>query len=208
MVRIVSWNVQHGRRPDGAVDVPALVAACASFDADVLALQEVDRNLARSGVVDEAAEVAGALGMSCAFGEAMPGYGNALLARAELEDVEVLALPHDPRREPRCAVLAIVAGVAVACCHLGLRGDAREQLPVVLAALARRPAPRLLAGDLNLRDPDAGVLQLVGGGPTYPAHRPRRRIDHVVVDGLTVQRSAVLRRQPVSDHRPLLVELH
>ena len=39
-----------------------LVAACASLEADVLALQEIDRNQARSGGVDQTAEVAGGMG--------------------------------------------------------------------------------------------------------------------------------------------------
>lgn len=217
-IRAVSFNIQHGRRPDGVVDVDALAASCASFDADVLALQEVDVATKRSHRRDEAAAVADACGMSFAFGEAMPRYGNALLVRGELTDVEVLALPHAPDREPRVAVLgrgvlpaqgaARAQGLSIACVHLGLHGDAVPQLPRVVEALCERPGPHLLIGDLNLEFEvvDVAPLTLVEPPPTFPAHRPRRRIDHVAVGGLRISRVAALPEQAVSDHRPLLVE--
>jgi endonuclease/exonuclease/phosphatase family metal-dependent hydrolase len=208
LIRAVTFNIQHGRRPDGVVDVDALAAACASFDADVLALQEVDVATKRSHRRDEAAEVADACGMSCAFGEAIPRYGNALLVRGELTDVEVLALPHAPDREPRVAVLGRGAGLSIACVHLGLQGDAVPQLPRVIDALCERPGPHLLIGDLNLEFEvvDVAPLTLVEPPPTFPAHWPRRRIDHVAVGGLRVSRVAALPEQAVSDHLPLLVE--
>jgi len=58
-VRLASFNVLHGRSiADGEVSTARLVAACTSLDADVLALQEIDRNQARSGGVDQTAAVA------------------------------------------------------------------------------------------------------------------------------------------------------
>jgi endonuclease/exonuclease/phosphatase family metal-dependent hydrolase len=208
-VRVVTFNIQHARRPDGVVDVDALVAACAAFDADVLALQEVDDGTTRSGGIDETARVAEATGMASAFGEAIPRYGNALLVRGALTDVEVLDLPFTEGREPRCAVLARVAGTSIACVHLGLRGDAVAQVPVVRDALLARPGPHLLLGDFNLERADVDVtpLELVDAGATFPAHRPRRRIDHIALGGLRAIRVAVLPEQAVSDHRPLLAEL-
>jgi endonuclease/exonuclease/phosphatase family metal-dependent hydrolase len=152
------------------------------------------------------------------FGEAIAirggQYGNALLARGTIEDVEVLALPD---REPRSAIVARVTlsaggAVSVACTHLGLRGGADAQLPVVLDALRERPGPRALLGDLNL---DAGAVETlaaaagferVASGPTWPATAPRRTIDHVLLDGL-VAISAAVPTLPVSDHRPIVVEV-
>jgi endonuclease/exonuclease/phosphatase family metal-dependent hydrolase len=210
VTRAVSFNIQHARRPDGGVDTELLATTCASFGADVLALQEVDRNTRRSGGLEQAAAVADACGLSFAFGEAMPGYGNALLVRGELADVETVALPHTPEREPRVAVIGRGAGISIACVHLGLRGDAVPQLPVVIAALTERPPPHLLLGDLNLERRKVAVwpLELVADpGPTFPSRRPRRRIDHAAVSGLIATRVAVLPQPPLSDHRPLLVEL-
>jgi endonuclease/exonuclease/phosphatase family metal-dependent hydrolase len=209
-LRLVTWNVQHGRRADGVVDVALVARCCAALAPDVLALQEVDVGAARSGRFDMVAKVAEATGMAATFAPALdlPGggrYGNALLVRGALEDVEVLRLPGGG--EPRVAVLARAAGVTVAATHLGLAGVAELQLPAITDALNERPPPRALLGDLNLERPDVEGLDLVDrGGPTFPALRPRIRIDHVALLGLLPD-AVVVPRVPVSDHRPLVVEV-
>ncbi len=62
-VRLATFNVLHGRSlADGKVSTERLVAACASLEADVLCLQEIDRHQVRSGAVDQTAEVAAGMG--------------------------------------------------------------------------------------------------------------------------------------------------
>ncbi|MFJ1758578.1 endonuclease/exonuclease/phosphatase family protein [Kitasatospora sp. NPDC088134] len=66
-LRLATFNVLHGRcpsadGPSGAVDLSPLAEAVAVLDADVLALQELDRGQERSGGVDQARELAGAAG--------------------------------------------------------------------------------------------------------------------------------------------------
>lgn len=62
-MRLASFNVLHGRSlADGLVSTARLVDACASLDADVLALQEIDRHQARSGGADQTAAVAAGTG--------------------------------------------------------------------------------------------------------------------------------------------------
>jgi endonuclease/exonuclease/phosphatase family metal-dependent hydrolase len=223
-MRIVTFNIQHGRSPMGAVDTAALARFCAGLGADVLALQEVDLHLRRSGRVDQAALVARGAAMTGVFGAARrlglwARYGNALLVRGAVHDADNVGLPRGVRREPRAALVATVEvggrRLAVAATHLSTdRHDGVAQLDVVLAALGRRPAPRLVLGDLNLR-PERAVPALERAGyvvaptadPTYPASGPFLRIDHVAVQGLEVERVTVLDAAPVSDHRPLLVEV-
>jgi len=62
-VRLATFNLLSGRGvPDGAVRVEDLRAAARSLDADVVGLQEVDRNQDRSAGTDQTACVAEALG--------------------------------------------------------------------------------------------------------------------------------------------------
>lgn len=62
-LRLATWNVLHGRSlTSGQVHVDDLRAGAALLDADVVALQEVDRRQARSHGVDQVAEVADVLG--------------------------------------------------------------------------------------------------------------------------------------------------
>lgn len=184
----------------------------------MLGLQEVDVNLRRSNDADTAAAVAAACGMAFVFGEAIAirggRYGNALLVRGVIEDVEVVPIPD---AEPRSAIVALATvdggpTVSVATTHLGLRGAAAAELPIVFEAMRRRPAPRVVLGDLNL-DPDVVAplaheagFERVPSDPTWPAKRPRRTIDHVLLDGLRAT-ATVVAPLPVSDHLALVVEV-
>jgi endonuclease/exonuclease/phosphatase family metal-dependent hydrolase len=55
-VRLVSYNIQFGRGKDGRYDLDRIAATVNG--ADVIALQEVERFFVRSGMVDEAGELA------------------------------------------------------------------------------------------------------------------------------------------------------
>lgn len=218
-MRVATFNIQHGRTSAGDVDVPVLVATVVGLHADIVGLQEVDVGVARSGRIDQAAVVAHDTGMDVAFGKASRigwrgRFGNALLARRPITDVEVMRLPRGSGRgERRSALLASVDGVAVAVTHLSVwPPDTWFQLAAVVEALGRRPEPRVLLGDLNVppfhvvpRVRAAGLV-LAGGPPTFPADVPTIRIDHVAAAGLRVGDVTVV-PTPVSDHRPLVVDL-
>ena len=87
-MRLASFNVLHGRSlADGQVSTERLVAACASLEADVLALQEIDRNQARSGGVDQTAAVAEGMGAQAwRFEPALIGEPGATWRAAEEGD--------------------------------------------------------------------------------------------------------------------------
>src|SRR3954453_8927740 len=62
-MRLASFNLLHGMSlADGRVDPQRICSAVAALDADVLALQEIDRNQPRSGGLDLTALAADALG--------------------------------------------------------------------------------------------------------------------------------------------------
>jgi endonuclease/exonuclease/phosphatase family metal-dependent hydrolase len=219
-LRIVTFNIQHGRGPDGLVDRGRLANELALLDADLLALQEVDVGLRRSDRVDQARLAAAATGLSVVFGPARRvgwwgRYGNALLVRGQIHTSSRVRLPRSERGERRAALLAEVEvrgrRISVAATHLAVdRLDARRQLDAVLAALVRLPSPRLLLGDLNLGPDDVGSavaaagMVLADGPPTYPASGPVSRIDHVATSGLKLD-SVVVPEAAISDHRPLVV---
>jgi endonuclease/exonuclease/phosphatase family metal-dependent hydrolase len=220
-VRVASYNVKHGDDGDGRVDLRRLGAACASLSADILAVQEVDRFARRAGFRDEMRVIARATGLRAVFGEAARRkwrrYGNLLLARGPITEVETLMLPRPAGGEQRVAIVARVdvdgMAVSVGATHLSFRkGEGAVQLDVLLAALADRDAPRLLLGDLNI-GPEvvepavtAAGYTLAVTGPTFPATAPRSRIDFVAVSGLAVV-SASTPAPGMSDHLPVVAEL-
>jgi endonuclease/exonuclease/phosphatase family metal-dependent hydrolase len=222
-VRVASFNIQHGRLPSGEVDTLVAAQACAVLGADVLALQEVDLWRSRSHRADQAAVIAGVCGMAHVFGRAdrrllRGAYGNALLVRGRVSDSDAVSLPRAPAAAPRTALLATahLDGVAlsVVATHLSVRGvESEPQLRAALAALSSRPRPWLLVGDLN-RGPGQVAALVAGFGlalvdtamPTFPAHEPRARIDHVCFAGLDPGPVEV-RELPVSDHRAVVADL-
>ena len=219
-LRVATFNIQHGLTGRGEVDVELLAQVCHRLDVDILGLQEVDRHLERTDRVDIAGAVAEACGMACAFGPAIAirggEYGNALLVRGDIGETQVLDLPRPSGKEARAALIAEVsiAGsrLTVAVSHLSVPvEDSGPQLAALVDAIGRRPSPAVILADLN-RGPDqlaplrdAGYA-VAGGGPTWPAAKPRRRIDHVAVKGIELG-DVEIPETHSSDHRPVIATL-
>lgn len=120
-MRVATFNILHGRSPaDDRVDIDRFVSAVKTLDADVLALQEVDRNQPRSANADLTAVAAEAMGAvehqfvaalagspgatwMAATGDEQPdatAYGIALLSRHPVLSWEVVRLASPPMRVP------------------------------------------------------------------------------------------------------------
>jgi len=62
--RLATFNIRHGVGADGVLDLERVAAVIEQASADVVCLQEVDRNWgARSGFQDQTAWLAGRLGV-------------------------------------------------------------------------------------------------------------------------------------------------
>ncbi len=111
-LRVATYNLLHGiDLRTGSVDLEAVGQAIAGLGADVVAVQEVDRGLQRTGYVDQVRHLAERLGWHGAFAAALlgdpdtrwtayqpgveegPAYGVGLLSRWPLQGVEQLLLP-------------------------------------------------------------------------------------------------------------------
>lgn len=229
-LRVLSYNIHHGRGTDGAIDLRRQAAVIRSADADLVALQEVDERTTRSARVDEAAELARLTGLRMVFGPQIDylggRYGQALLARYPLGPPTVHVLPAlGGDRERRIAVAAAVdhpAGpLTFVGTHLHHRSDeAREAQARALVDAFAEVGPCVLAGDFNAMpgsEPlailgDAWRLVAVGDTPpaTFPAGQPTRALDHVFVRPAAAFDVVDLRAidEPVaSDHRPVLAVL-
>lgn len=220
-MRVVTWNVQHGRPvPDGPSDIDRAAGALGAVGADVHAVQELDRRRRRSGRQDQPARLAAALGGELVWAPTLQRggqYGVALVVRGAVASHEVVRLPGPG--EPRVLVVAEVevggARWTVACTHLATRrAVASRQLLAAFDALAGWPSPRVLMGDLNLIPAEvlpwstAEGYRLVDGPPTHSTRQARltRRIDHVLLHGARADRAGVL-DLAASDHRAVVADL-
>lgn len=170
-----------------------------------------------------------------ATGATQPGtaaYGIALLSRFPAAWWQVVRLPRIPARfpmylpgarkvlmvdeEPRAAVIARFdtpeGSLTVANTHLSfVPGWNRAQLRRISRDLRGMPGPHLLLGDLNMKPAAvarwSGLRSLAAAG-TFPVKNPDRQLDHVLTDDPNFRTVRVDTPDlPVSDHRPLIVDL-
>ena len=66
-LRVMTYNIHRGRGVDRRIDLGRIADVVASFEPDVVALQEVDIGRKRSGRVDQAGELGKRLGMEVVF---------------------------------------------------------------------------------------------------------------------------------------------
>jgi endonuclease/exonuclease/phosphatase family metal-dependent hydrolase len=94
-MRVATFNLLHGRRvPDGVAHPEDLTAAARALDADLVALQEVDRSQVRSGCVDQASVVAEALGARWwRFVPALEGTPGGAWSPSSVDDGSTLTSP-------------------------------------------------------------------------------------------------------------------
>jgi endonuclease/exonuclease/phosphatase family metal-dependent hydrolase len=142
-----------------------------------------------------------------------------------------LTMVRDHARVAIAAVLECPRGpLTVVATHLSfVPGWNVWQLAAITKWIADLPRPHLLIGDLNLVGPvPRAVLagsELARGlgrsasfehrwhdlakAATYPAHHPRVQFDRILAAGIphSAVRAVESPRSPISDHRPLIVDL-
>ena len=232
-LRVVTFNIRHGAPKDSYAGLPdKLAESCASLDADILALQEVDVDVPRSRKANLAKVAADACSMDYYFAKARKHayrgqYGNALLVRGSITDVEIVRLSGDhrhtvrlgpivlkPFREPRNAIIATASigaiRIAVGTGHFAADSTARHaQLTTAAARLVQRDPPHLLLGDFNIHWQEAAEwLRPYDLGLAEARLDPTRQtgIDHVAVHGLSVLHVET-RWLAISDHPAKIVDL-
>jgi endonuclease/exonuclease/phosphatase family metal-dependent hydrolase len=118
--------------------------------------------------------------------------------------------------EPRAAVIAQLhtprGRLTVANTHLSfVPGWNRRQLRRLIHDLRGVPGPRLLMGDLNMKPPTVrrwSGMRTLALAATFPADTPKRQLDHILTDDDRLRSGATeAELMPISDHRPLVVDL-
>jgi endonuclease/exonuclease/phosphatase family metal-dependent hydrolase len=229
-IRVVSYNIKHGRGNDNVVDLDRTAGVLRALRPDIVGLQEVDDRATRSGSVAQAERLGQALGLHHAFGRFMDfqggAYGMAILTRYPIVSTQSVKLPDG--NEPRIALAVDVRlpgdrRLTIVNVHFDwVRDDAfrHAQATALTSFLDALTAPYLLLGDFN-DVPESRTLALfrsrateaakpAGDRFTFSSTEPRREIDFVFYNpatAFTTREVRVIDERVASDHRPVLAVL-
>jgi len=228
----MTYNIHHGEGVDGRLDLERIAALINEQQPDLVALQEVDRGVARTQGRDLPAELGRLTGLKPLFSRNITyqggEYGNAILSRypvLQSTNRHYRMLREGEQRGLLQATVQTPAGEMVFfATHLDFRPDPEERLSNVeeikAAAGTQNGRPVIVAGDFNdhpggavhesmktrFRDvwEDAGS----GTGFTFSSTQRRSRIDYIYLLAGSDWRAirAEVLSSPASDHLPLLVE--
>lgn len=231
-LRVMTYNIHVGVGMDKKLDLQRIADVINKEQPDLVGLQEVDRGVKRTEAKDEIAELAALTKMEFAFAPNLDyqggKYGVAILSRRPIKST-VHRMFENKREAERRGMLKIeieVDGRTInfVTTHLDYQfEDGRlfetEQL---LKFLADTKGPLIVVADFN--DTPAGsayklmdnsfddawlTSRAKGGGFSYPADKPVKRIDHIFYrtgDRVRAKKAWVVEAL-ASDHVPVVADL-
>ena len=235
-IRIMTYNIHHGAGIDGKVNIDRIAKVIARENADIVALQEVDRDVKRSHRIDTMARLSELTGMAHAFGKNIEyqggDYGNGVLTRFPILQEKNLHYRMIRPREQRGLLQLVleVCGqeVVLMNTHIDPHPDEAERLmhaeKIRATALQYSPRPVIVCGDFNARPESKTIVLMkadfvdvwelvgVGDGKTIPVSNPKKRIDYIFLSKGSQEVlkpiSADVVRSDASDHLPVIAEFH
>lgn len=231
--RVMTYNIHHGEGLDGKVDLQRIATVIQSERADIVALQEVDKGVQRTGRRDLPGELAALTGMMCVFSNNFHyqggEYGNAVLTRFPVLSATNSHYQMIRTNEQR-GILQVALSVhgrklVLMNTHIDSRPDDTERLLHVreIESLTKQwpGLPVVICGDFN-DTPGSRVYQRMrdtfldtwetgsqGQGYTFPAIRPVKRIDYIWIsrNNPFETLAAHVPQSDASDHLPLVIKL-
>ncbi len=229
-LEVVSYNIRHGRGVDDRVDLERTASVLRPQLPDIVALQEVDERVQRSGRVDQARELGRMLGMQHAFGAFMDyqggRYGMATLSRHPIIASWSIELPAGS--EPRVALAteielpnrARIVAVNVHFDWLDDDNDRYRQAVALARVLDTLSLPYIVLGDFNdqrnsrtlriFQDMTVELRKPSDDRFTFSSTNPTKEIDHVFVGPerpWRIQGITVIDEKVASDHRPVVATI-
>ena len=226
-LKLASYNIRHGADINYKMNLAGTLAVLKKMDADVIALQEVDKRCTRSNKVDQAKYLGDKLGMHHAFGKFMDfqggEYGMAILSKYPILETKIHKLPAGG--EPRVAVEIIVEvakgqKASFVSIHFDWTTEERRQpqIKALLKGLEKRTHPVALIGDFNATPKSKSMalfkqdwvnIPKKGNGFTFPADKPAKEIDYFVLRGFEAKgvTCEVVNEVKASDHRPIRMSI-
>ncbi len=231
-LRVLCYNIHYGQGTDGTYDVERLANVIAEQKPDLVALQEVDVHVERSGRVHQAQRLAELTGMAVRFGPTQHYqgglFGNAVLTRLPILDVLIQPLPYTESTPelvtyPRAAIAVTVQAedgqpLRFISTHFqhNVAEDRLAEATAINQHFGADSLRTILAGDFNAKPGSEPILELEKHwthtanepfAPTAPSPNPKSRIDYITyrpAPAFRVLSEQVIDEPLASDHCPVL----
>ncbi|MEM7014751.1 MAG: endonuclease/exonuclease/phosphatase family protein [Verrucomicrobiota bacterium] len=236
-LRVLCYNIHWCLGTDGKYDVDRIANVIKEAKPDLVAIQEIDVGVERSGRVHEAQRLAELTGMAVRLGptQAYQGglFGNAVLTNLPITDVQIHPLPYTESTPelvtyPRGAIAVTVttkSGKPLRFISTHFQHNVHEDRVAQAKAINDLFAgedddiPTILAGDMNAKPEEEPILQLLKKwtnaiedppAPTAPSKNPRSRIDYIFYRpgaAFELKETKVIDEKVASDHLPVFAVL-
>lgn len=230
-IRVLCYNIHYGQGNDGNYDLERLAGVIRAAKPDLVALQEVDVGVERSGRKHQLRILGELTGLAVRFGPTQHYqgglFGNAVMTSLPIKDVHIQPLPYtdstpDRTTYPRGAISVDVElpnGQPLRFISTHFQHNVPDDRVAEATAINRffgtSDVPSILAGDMNAT-PEAEPVRILESvwqnaidrdkSPTAPSSSPRSRIDYIFYrsSGLNPTDSRVVAEPMASDHCPVL----
>lgn len=230
-LRVLCYNIHYGQGNDGEYNLQRLADVINAAKPDLVALQEVDVGVKRSGRMHEVRILGELTNLKAHFGPTQHYegglFGNAVLTNLPVESVLIQPLPYteatpEVTTYPRGAISVIVtlpngARLNFISTHFqhNVEADRVEEAKAINELFSSDTMTTILAGDMNAV-PGSEPIRILeekwknaidaAAAPSAPSVNPRSRIDYVFHrgDALKMISSEVIAEPMASDHCPVL----
>ncbi len=229
-LKVLCYNIHYGQGNDGEYNLPRLAEVIKTLQPDLVALQEVDVGVERSGRVHQARKLGELTGLAVRYGPTQHYqgglYGNAVLTKLPILDVHIQPLPYTEATPelttyPRGAIAVTVTApngqpLKFISTHFqhNLPEDRVAEARAINNFFATDDGSAILAGDMNAT-PDSEPVSILQkkwennidspASPSAPSSKPTTRIDYIFHRGssLRLKTTTVINEPMASDHCPV-----
>jgi endonuclease/exonuclease/phosphatase family metal-dependent hydrolase len=227
-LKVMTFNIHHGKGTDGKTSLKRIIAEISKSEAQIVALQEVDRFQSRSYFRDQIAIIAKRLGMFFIYAPSINlgfcQYGNAILSKWPIESKAVCYM--NGGMERRSILIAHIRvkestsksqkgkKLTVVNTHIGVRAQEQEwQMPILCHEIAKLSKPAIVLGDFNMEpaNPNLKLMnalwQKIALNKSQATMQNGKQIDHVFTNCGSINAKAWVQETIASDHHAVVADL-
>jgi endonuclease/exonuclease/phosphatase family metal-dependent hydrolase len=228
-LNVMSFNIYHGATMNNDFNLDVFGNIINAYQADLVAMQEVDNKAKRSKNLDLCSEIGIRTKLNPLFVKSINfgggEYGNGILSKYSFSSFNRYDLPNAKGSEPRSlGVLKVKLETGELIAFLATHFDHKnaelslKQSIFVNMVLSELNCPAILVGDLNAKPDSKTIKELTkqwtqthdDNNFTYPSEKPNIKIDYIMYypkSRWKVLQTEVNESKLASDHRAIFSKI-